>query len=215
MSSESQNGRAALRLVLASANPDKAAEIVAVVRDVAGDRIVLLDRPSSVPDVDETGDTLEENAFLKAFALGEATGMPAIADDTGLEVQALGGAPGVHSSRYSGEHASYADNVAKLLRELERVGAETPGERKARFRTVALAVFPDGRKLVAEGATQGTISREAIGNGGFGYDPVFVPDDGDGRTFAQMAPSEKHAISHRGRAFRALAAGLIAPGGLP
>jgi XTP/dITP diphosphohydrolase len=214
MSSGSNNGRAALELVLATANPDKASEIIAVVRDVAGDRIVLIERPPDVPDVEETGDTLEENAFLKAFALGEATGMPAVADDTGLEVHALGGAPGVRSSRYSGEHASYAENVAKLLAELERVGAVSPADRKARFRTVALAVFPDGRRLVAEGSTEGTISLQAIGAAGFGYDPVFIPDDGDGRTFAQMSPSEKHAISHRGRAFRAIAAGLIAPGGL-
>ncbi|MGO9342417.1 MAG: RdgB/HAM1 family non-canonical purine NTP pyrophosphatase [Acidimicrobiales bacterium] len=214
MSSGSRNGQSALRLVLATANPDKASEIVAVVRDVAGDRIVLLERPPEVPEVDETGDTLEENAFLKAFSLGEATGMPAIADDTGLEVRALGGAPGVRSSRYSGEHASYAENVAKLLAELDRVGAMSPDDRKARFCTVALAVFPDGRRLVAEGSTEGTISLHAIGAGGFGYDPVFVPDDGDGRTFAQMSSAEKHAISHRGRAFRALAAGLIAPGGI-
>ncbi len=214
MSSESNDGHAPLRLVLATANPDKASEIITVVRDVAGERIVLLERPPEVPDVDETGDTLEDNAFLKAFALGEATGMPAIADDTGLEVQALGGAPGVRSSRYSGEHATYAENVAKLLAELEQAGATGPGERRARFRTVALAVFPDGRRLVAEGSTEGTISLQAVGTRGFGYDPVFVPDDGDGRTFAEMSPSEKHAISHRGRAFRALAAGLIAPGGL-
>lgn len=214
MSSGSNNGRGALRLVLATANPDKASEIIAVVRDVAGARIVLLERPPDVPDVDETGDTLEENAFLKAFALGEATGMPAVADDTGLEVHALGGAPGVRSSRYSGEHASYADNVQKLLAELGTVGAVAPADRKARFCTVALAVFPDGRRLVAEGSTEGTISLQAAGTAGFGYDPVFVPDDGDGRTFAQMSASEKHAISHRGRAFRALAAGLIAPGGL-
>ena len=195
--------------MLATANPDKASEIVVVVRDVAGDRIVLLDRPASVPEVEETGDTLEENAFLKALELADATGLPAIADDTGLEVVALGGAPGVRSARYSGEHATYAENVAKLLYELERVGATRPEERRARFRTVALAVFPDGRRLVAHGATEGRIALEAAGTAGFGYDPVFVPDDGDGRTFAEMAPAEKHAISHRGRAFRALAAGLI------
>ena len=134
MSAESHNGSSALWLVLATANPDKASEIVAVVRDVAGDRIVLVDRPSDVPEVDETGDTLEENAFLKAFAVGEATGMPAIADDTGLEVHALDGAPGVRSSRYSGEHASYADNVAKLLSELERVGARHAGRAKGPLR---------------------------------------------------------------------------------
>ncbi len=214
MKSESQNGTAALNLVLATANPDKASEIVAVVRDVAGDRIVLLDRPSAVPEVEETGDTLEENAFIKALALVDATGLPAVADDTGLEVAALGGAPGVRSSRYSGEHASYADNVAKLLSELERVGATGPDQRRARFSTVAVAVFPDGRRLVAQGTTEGVIPPAAAGEGGFGYDPVFVPSDGDGRTFAEMAPSEKHAISHRGRAFRALAAGLVASGEL-
>jgi XTP/dITP diphosphohydrolase len=214
MNAQSQNGAAVLTLVLATANPDKASEIVAVVRDVAGDRIVLLDRPATVPEVEETGDTLEENAFLKALAVGEATGLPAVADDTGLEVVALGGAPGVRSSRYSGEHASYADNVAKLLSELEKVGATGAEERKARFCTVAVAVFPDGRRLVAQGATEGIISSESIGTGGFGYDPVFVPADGAGRTFAEMAPAEKHAISHRGRAFRALAAGLLASGDL-
>jgi XTP/dITP diphosphohydrolase len=197
-----------LTFVLATANPDKAAEISAIMRQMAGDTIVLLDRPDSVPDVDETGDTLEENATLKAAALAHATGLPAIADDTGLEVDALDGAPGVRSARYSGEHATYADNVAKLLRELERVGAVLLPERTARFRTVALAYFPDGRLLVSEGVTEGRISLAAVGSQGFGYDPVFIPADGDGRTFAEMVSAEKHAISHRGRAFRALAVGL-------
>jgi XTP/dITP diphosphohydrolase len=202
-----------LRLILATANPDKAAEILAVVGEVAGDRITLVERPSSVPDVEENGDTLEENALLKAVALATATGSPAIADDTGLEVDALDGAPGVFSARYSGEHATYGDNVSKLLSELERVEATDPSERTARFKTVALAFFPDGRHFVAEGATSGRIAPAAAGNAGFGYDPVFIPDDGDGRTFAEMTASEKHAISHRGRAFRALAVGLISPGG--
>jgi XTP/dITP diphosphohydrolase len=208
MNGSSRDDAAALEFVLATGNPDKVSEITAIIRQVAGDSIVLLDRPSSVPEVDETGDTLEENATLKAAALAHATGLPAIADDTGLEVDALGGAPGVRSARYSGEHASYADNVAKLLSELERVGADQPSERTARFRTVALAYFPDGRLLVADGVTEGLISPVAVGTRGFGYDPVFSPSDGDGRTFAEMTPAEKNAISHRGRAFRALAVGI-------
>ena len=209
MNGSSREGTSPLTFVLATANPDKASEIVAIIRQMVGDQIVLLDRPESIPDVDETGETLEENASLKAAALALATGLPAIADDTGLEVDALDGAPGVRSARYSGENATYADNVAKLLSELERVGAQDPSERTARFRTVALAVFPDGRRLVAEGVTDGEISITAKGTEGFGYDPIFCPAGADGRTFAEMSAAEKHAISHRGKAFRALAAGLI------
>ena len=184
--------------VLATANPDKAAEISAIL----GEGVELRPRPDSIGDVEETGDTLVENARLKAQALAAATGLPAIADDTGLEVDALDGRPGVRSSRYAGEGASYADNVAKLLVELD--GVDEP--RAARFRTVALAAWPDGRELAAEGFVAGHITSAARGAGGFGYDPVFVPDEGDGRSFAEMAPEEKHRLSHRGRAFRALAA---------
>ena len=185
-----------VRFVLATANADKAAEIAAI---LAG--FELVPRPASVAEVDETGDTLEDNARLKAVALVEATGTAAVADDTGLEVEALGGAPGVRSSRFAGEGATYADNVAKLLRDL---GGRP--DRRARFRTVALARFPDGREVVAEGVVDGAIAARPRGTTGFGYDPVFVPDDGDGRTFAEMTSDEKHAVSHRGRAFRALAA---------
>ncbi|HLM94876.1 MAG TPA: RdgB/HAM1 family non-canonical purine NTP pyrophosphatase [Acidimicrobiales bacterium] len=198
-----------LRMVLATANPDKAAEIVALVADTVGDRVELVARPASVGEVEESGATLEDNARLKAVALVEATGLPAIADDTGLEVDALGGAPGVHSSRYSGEHASYDDNVAKLLLELDAVGATGAGARRARFRTVAMACFPGGREVVAHGVVEGTIAAARRGNGGFGYDPVFVPDGGDGRTYAEMSSAEKNARSHRARAFRALAVGLL------
>ena len=183
-----------MRLVLASANPDKAAEIAAI---LSGRE--LLPRPADVPDVDETGTTLEENARLKAVALVEATGEAAVADDTGLEVAALDGAPGVWSARFAGEDATYADNVAKLLDALHGVD-----DRRARFRTVALARFADGREVVAEGVVDGTIATEARGDAGFGYDPLFIPDEGDGRTFAEMTAEEKHAVSHRGRAFRAL-----------
>jgi XTP/dITP diphosphohydrolase len=193
------------RLVLATANEDKAREIVAIVEAACGSAIVLLPRPPDVPEVEETGETLEENALLKAHALAAAAGLPALADDTGLEVDALGGAPGVFSSRYSGEHATYAENVAKLLREMS--GAT---DRRARFRTVAALSVPGGEPILAEGSVEGEIATEARGAGGFGYDPVFVPAGAGGRTFAEMDLAEKNAWSHRGRAFRAMAAKLAA-----
>jgi XTP/dITP diphosphohydrolase len=193
-----------MRLVLATANPDKAEEIRSVLHD-AGVDVELVPRPGGVPEVDETGETLEENARLKAVALCTATGLPAVADDTGLAVDALSGAPGVYSARFAGEDATYTDNVAKLLRDLHDVPAR---ERTARFTTVALARWPDGRELAAIGDVEGTIASEARGDGGFGYDPLFVPVEGDGRTFAEMTAAEKHRVSHRGRAFRTLADGL-------
>ena len=184
-----------MRFVLATANPHKAVEI----NEILGDDVELVPRPAEVPDVDETGDTLEENARLKAVALVEATGEPAIADDTGLEIDALGGGPGVHTARWGGM------GYERALREL----ADVPHPmRTARFRTVALARWPDGRELVAEGVVEGAIAEAPRGDGGFGYDPVFEPDDGGGRTFAEMTTAEKHHRSHRGKAFRALAAGL-------
>ena len=194
----------ALRLVTASANPDKVAEMAAVLEGVAE----LAPRPAGLADVVEDGATLEDNARLKAVAVCRAAGQAAVADDTGLEVDALDGRPGVRSARFAGEGASYADNVAHLLAELDRVGATTPERRRARFRTVALVHRPDGSEAVAEGTVEGTIAAEPRGQGGFGYDPVFVPDEAGGRTFAELDPAEKHAISHRGRAFRALARAL-------
>ena len=201
--------RPPLRMVLASANPDKAAEIVAIMSEAGGDRIELVPRPGGVGAVEETGDTLEDNARLKARALVEATGLPAVADDTGLEVDALDGSPGVHSSRFAGEGASYDDNVAKLLSDLDAVGAHGEEARRARFRTVAIACFPGGREVVAHGVVEGTIAATRRGDGGFGYDPVFVVDGGSGRTYAEMTPAEKNTRSHRARAFRALAVGLL------
>jgi XTP/dITP diphosphohydrolase len=193
-----------VKLVLASANLHKAAEISDILAATLSD-LELAPRPAAVPDVDETGTTLVENARLKAAAVAAATGEAAVADDTGLLVDALDGAPGVWSARFAGEDATYADNVAKLLRELAGVA---PVRRTARFETVALVRWPDGGEVVATGAVEGVILTEARGDGGFGYDPVFVPAEGDGRTFAELAPEEKHALSHRGRAFRALAAEL-------
>ena len=189
------------RIVLATANPDKGRELAALLRDFD-----VVPRPGHVPDVEETEDTLEGNARLKAAAVLAATGELAVADDTGLDVDALGGRPGVWAARYAGPGATYADNVAKLLGELEGTPA---AQRTARFRTVAVALFPDGREIVAEGVVKGTIAESPRGQGGFGYDAVFVPEGGDGRTFAEMTTEEKSAVSHRGRALRRLAAQLL------
>jgi len=197
-----------VRLVLASANPDKVAEIAEVLADAVGGDVELVPRPPGVPDVIEDAPDLVGNARLKAVALCEATGEAAIADDTGLEVDALAGAPGVRSGRYAGDAATYAENVNALLAALAAVGARRPDERRARFRTVALVRFPDGHEVEAEGTVEGVIIDAPRGHAGFGYDPVFVPDEGGGRTFAEMSAEEKHAISHRGRAFRALVEGF-------
>ena len=190
--------------VLATANPDKAREIVALLGEEAPS-LELVARPPEVPDVDEVGETLEDNARIKAVALCAATSLPAVADDTGLHVDALGGAPGVHTARYAGEDATYADNVEKLLGELDALPLE---QRGARFATVAVARWPDGLEVAALGEVEGVITSTARGDGGFGYDPVFVPLEGDGRTFAEMTDEEKHALSHRARAFRTLAQGV-------
>lgn len=195
-----------LVVVLATRNPDKVREITAILRDAP----VKLADPSDIPGWDEPvedGETLEENAYIKARAVYAATGLPAIADDTGLEVDALGGAPGVWSSRYSGEGATYESNCAKLLHELGDASV-----RSARFRTVvATAGFGDaatgGGDFDVDGVLDGEIVLEPRGDGGFGYDPVFAPHGFD-RTLAEMNVDEKNAISHRGRAFREFAAEL-------
>jgi XTP/dITP diphosphohydrolase len=192
------------KFVLATANPDKAREIVALLARAAPD-VDLEGRPADLPDVDEVGDTLEDNARMKAVALCAATEMPAIADDTGLHVDALGGAPGVRTARYAGEDATYADNVAKLLDALEGVPLE---QRTARFATVAVARWPDGLEVAALGEVEGVITTSARGEGGFGYDPVFAPNEGDGRTFGEMSEPEKHGLSHRAREFGTLVQGL-------
>jgi XTP/dITP diphosphohydrolase len=193
-----------LRLVVATGNADKAREIRAVL-DHAGADVELLPRPEEVPEVEETGATLEANARLKAEALRDATGHAALGEDTGLEVDALGGAPGVYSARFAGEDATYADNVNKLLRQIDEVRRAS---RTARFRTAVVLALPDGRELTAEGVVEGVIAETARGTGGFGYDAVFAPAGAGGRTFAELDPDHKHAISHRGRALRALAARL-------
>ena len=188
------------QLVCASANPDKVAEIALVLEGL----VDLLPRPVGLVDVVEDAPDLEGNARLKAVAVCAAAGAAAVSDDTGLEVDALGGAPGVYSARYAGEDASYDDNVQRLLEDLEGVGAVSAEQRTARFRTVVMVVWPDGAELSVEGVVEGVIAPSRQGTGGFGYDPVFVPIERDGRSFAEMG-EEKHEISHRGRALRALA----------
>lgn len=192
-------------MVLASANPKKVAEL----REILDADIDLVPRPAEVPDVVEDADTFVGNARLKAAALLAATGLASLADDSGLEVDAIGGAPGVRSARYAGEDATDADNVRKLLAAL--ADWPDPIDRRARFRCVVVLRRPDGSELVADGTAEGHIALAPRGSGGFGYDPVFVPDRGDGRTFGEMDQPEKHAISHRGRALAAFVAQLQTP----
>ena len=187
------------RAVVASKNADKIIEVEAVLAEVG--IVAAIVRDLEWPDVEETEDSLHGNALLKARTVANATGMVAISDDTGLEVGALDGAPGVHSARYAGPAASYSENVAKLLDELG-----DSDERSARFRTVVAVVDPaSGREWTAEGLIEGEIARAPRGSYGFGYDPVFVVGD---RTLGEMTDLEKSAISHRARALRALA-GLL------
>lgn len=196
------------RLVLASANPKKVAELREVLEAAFGGSVELLPRPDEVADVVEDAPDFLGNARLKAVALCVATGEVALADDSGLEVDALDGAPGVRSARFAGEDATDADNVDLLLAELLRLGATDRDDRTARFRCVLVLRRPDGTEMVAEGTVEGWITGARHGSNGFGYDPVFVPADGDGRTFAQMTAAEKHAVSHRGRALARLVARL-------
>ncbi|HEX4493638.1 MAG TPA: RdgB/HAM1 family non-canonical purine NTP pyrophosphatase [Acidimicrobiia bacterium] len=218
-----------LPLVLATGNTDKARELSELLSD-ALDRVLVSapvtvgDKPigfvvehpdrfpatlaamtqlDEAPDVEEIGTTLEENARIKARGVGTALGLLAVADDTGLEIDALGGAPGVYAARYAGPDATYADNVNKALRELDGVA---PLRRTARFATVVVARTPSGDEVVVRGEVEGLITSEPHGTNGFGYDSIFEPLEGDGRTFAQMSADEKHALSHRGRALRALVA---------
>ena len=220
-----------LPLVLATGNADKVRELCELLSDAldtvlvtvavtVGERPVgfVVERPEQfaatleqlvtlheAPDVEETGSTLEENARIKARGVGAALGLPAVADDTGLEIDALDGAPGVRAARYAGENATYADNVAKVLGALDEVAGL---RRTARFATVVVARSPGGDELVVRGEVEGLITMQPRGTGGFGYDSIFEPIEGDGRTFAEMTPDEKHALSHRGRALRALVSRL-------
>ena len=187
----------AAKVVLATKNPHKVEEILAILGDIPGIEWLTF-REISFSDVEEVGETLEENAVLKATAVARETGLPALAEDTGLEVEALGGAPGVRSARFAGEDKDYRANNEKLLRLLEGVR-----NRRARFRTVAVLALPDGRMWKTEGVLKGKIAEAPRGEHGFGYDPLFVPE-GETRTLAEMLPEEKNVISHRRRALEAM-----------
>lgn len=183
-------------LVLATRNRDKREELAALLSDL-GIGIRTVDEFPNVPDVIEDGQTCEANAIKKATAVSRATGLLAVADDTGLEVDELGGQPGVYAARYAGEHVTYEDNWRKLLRELSGVSHE---RRRARFITVVAVAFPSGDVQVAQGQLRGLIAEEPAGARGFGYDPVFlVPELG--KTLAELSPEEKNRISHRAKAF--------------
>ena len=190
-------------LVLATHNPDKQAEMNAVLSDLGLD-VIGLDQYPEIDDIPENGTTLLENALIKARAVHLKTGFPALADDTGLEVDALHGAPGVYSARFAGEDATYQDNVKKLLSVMAGVSKQN---RTARFRTV-VALIDSDTELWAEGIIEGLITREQRGAGGFGYDPIFEAAD-TGKTFSEMSAAQKNEISHRARALQKMRKKLI------
>ena len=194
-------------VVVATGNAHKVVEIEAILSEVLpGTRFVTLKSLGDFPDPEETGATFEENAFIKAQAAHDATGLPAVADDSGLEVDALGGAPGVYSARYAGVHGDDVANNAKLLRELEGVPA---AERTARF-TSCVAFVDAGVRESGLGHVEGRVGFEGRGEHGFGYDPLFLPAETPGRTMAELTPEEKNAISHRYHALVDLASKLRA-----
>ena len=188
-----------MKIVFATNNTHKLSEVRAVLGE--GFELVTLREVGITEDIPETGATLEENASIKARYVYERTGLDCFADDTGLEVEALNGAPGVHSARYATDGHDFAANNRKLLRELNDIT-----NRRARFRTV-ISLIRGGKELQVEGIVRGTIATEESGNEGFGYDPLFIPEGYD-HTFADMSADEKNAISHRGRAVAELVKAL-------
>lgn len=195
-----------MKLLFATRNPHKLAELSVMLGDEAGIELVSLERFARAPDVEETGETFADNATLKATAMMRATGLPTLADDSGLEIDALGGRPGVRSARYGGPDASYTERFSMLLDELRDV---PQSERTARFRCVLAFVDPDApeRVVLREGSCEGLIVDEPRGERGFGYDPLFYSPE-LGVTFAEAPAEDKHRVSHRGRALRAMAAYL-------
>jgi XTP/dITP diphosphohydrolase len=188
-----------VRLLLASHNPHKLEELGALLRPHE-----LLAPPAGVELGPETGTTFAENAVLKAHRAARATARAALADDSGIEAAALGGAPGVRSARFAGPDATDEQNLAKLLRDVP-----ASGDRRVRYVCVLVLATPDGDEWTFEGACEGLLAISPRGTGGFGYDPAFLPvEDPQGRTMAELEPEEKHALSHRGRAARALLAWL-------
>lgn len=187
-----------MRIIFATANRGKLREAAEVLGP--GFEVVSPADLGITEDIPETGATLQENSLQKAQYLFDRTGLPCFADDTGLEVDALGGAPGIYSARYAGPGHDSEANMAKLLAELIRLD-----DRRARFRTVVTLILADGQPHFFEGSCEGSIAREKSGCGGFGYDPVFLPDAYPGRTLAEVSEEEKNAVSHRGKAIRAMA----------
>jgi len=201
MSSSSEvYGAARKRVVVATKNPGKLAEIRAVL-SFPGWEFVSSDELGDWPEVEETGETFIENARIKAIAAQERFGLPALADDSGLQVDALDGAPGVYSSRFAGQNATDTENNAHLLDMLSEIPTK---DRTARFRCVMVFLDEDGTETVAEGTCEGRIGFKAHGQGGFGYDPLMLPDATPGHTMAELDMDEKNAISHRGAALNAL-----------
>ena len=192
-----------MRTIIATHNYKKLAELSRILKPLGIDAITDAEAGIALKEVEETGTTFEENAFLKAAAACKQSGMPAIADDSGLEVDALNGAPGVFSARYAGEGATDADRNRKLLRELENIPEE---KRTARFVSVICCIFPDGSRVTARGECKGRIGYSPVGENGFGYDPLFMVEEG--RSYAELSSEEKDAISHRGNALRLFAVSL-------
>jgi len=192
-----------VKVLLGTTNPAKLREILSILGSIPS-LTWLTPADVRLPEVAETGDTFEENAIAKARAMVGATGYATLAEDSGLEVEALGGAPGVRSARYAGEPPNYTANNRKLLAALAGVP-----DRRARFRTVAALALPDGRAWTAEGVLEGTIAEIPRGVGGFGYDPLFIPL-GETRTLAEMSADEKNALTHRRRALEGLRSVLAA-----
>lgn len=198
-----------MQILIATGNVHKFNELLQILPrfNQAGEVICyknLADFCDFVPP-EETGNTLEENARIKAVSAAQATGLITVSDDTGLEVDALGGAPGVHTARYAGENADAAANNSRLLAALAHV---PPQQRTARFRTVACLAFPDGKTEQCEGKVEGRITTQYCGENGFGYDPIFYVTE-KGKTFAELPADEKNEVSHRGRAFRLLSKRLV------
>lgn len=194
-----------MKFLLATHNKKKRAELARILAPLGVEVLTAEEAGVALTDVEETGETFEENAVLKAESGCRESGMPCVADDSGLSVDALDGAPGVYSARYAGEHGNDDKNIDKLLHALRDV---PPEKRTARFVCTACCIFPDGTRILTSGECPGTIAFARSGSGGFGYDPVFVPAEADGRSMAELSDREKDAISHRRRALEKLAAVL-------
>jgi len=195
------------KLVLATRNSGKIIEFRRILEEIAPGAVELIsvDQFPDLVDVEETGSTFKENSLLKARCTSAATGLPAIADDSGLCIDALGGAPGIFSARWAGKHGDDQANLEKVLEQLKDVSEEKRG---AHFLCVTSLVLPDGREYVAEGRFDGSIMRSAVGTNGFGYDPIFQPK-GLAISSAQMSPEEKDVVSHRGKSLRLIAPHVI------